>query len=225
MSEGDNGQLYIIFFSWDSEFYRRVRHDIEAGRILDYGSQDIPENDASIAAAFNQAVYPPNINPYDNANSGDESTGSNNREHQPRCGRSPYCSRASDCSADRGGGALSGCKCITAKFRRDYWSSTCQIPDAGAISSAGRGLLQAGNHSSSAAPVDHTGNLLPFLNNITCPCNCTYVSHACCTSELGFVYEPPQHHLGSLVPPSANLTCDLETGGWIVMKPNTLPVR
>lgn len=45
-----------------------------------------------------------------------------------------------------------------------------------------------------------------------CPCNCTYVSKACCNSPSGMVYEEPNFRLGSLQAPSANLTCNATTG-------------
>ena len=45
-----------------------------------------------------------------------------------------------------------------------------------------------------------------------CPCNCTYVSKACCNSPSGLVYEAPELRLGSLEAPSANLTCNASTG-------------
>ena len=47
---------------------------------------------------------------------------------------------------------------------------------------------------------------------MACPCNCTYVSKACCNSISGIVYEAPELRLGSVQAPSANLTCNVTTG-------------
>ena len=47
---------------------------------------------------------------------------------------------------------------------------------------------------------------------LACPCNCTYVSKACCNSPLGIVYEAPELKLGSLQAPSVNMTCNATTG-------------
>lgn len=48
--------------------------------------------------------------------------------------------------------------------------------------------------------------------DLACPCNCTYVSKACCNSISGIVYEAPDLRLGSVQAPSANLTCNATTG-------------
>lgn len=206
MHAGNNGQLYAILFHPSSDFALRVRDDLAPGQFLDLGSQIIDQN----AATTNQSVDLPDIDLGDALGLVDGWQGSN-RAHQPQCGRSPYCSRASDCSSHE---KASGCKCIAAKFRRDYWSSTCQIPVASAITDAGRGLLGTGNTTMRAAP--RPGDMLPSYEDLTCPCNCTYVSHACCTSDSGIVHEPRRHNLGALIPPSRNLTCDLGTGDWVV---------
>ena len=205
ISPGDNGQLYVILFQPTfSRVARAIHNDVSAGRIINYGSQAIAQD------FTNQNINPPNAN-HSDIDPGEESTGSND-EHQLQCGRSPYCSKASDCSASRGGAGRAGCKCIAAQFRRDSWSSTCQIPSLGAISGAHRGLLEGSNAS---APVNGVSSVLPNLRDLAGPCNCTYVSHACCTSDSGVVHELQGHRLGDLLPPSANLTCDLGTGGWV----------
>jgi hypothetical protein len=50
-------------------------------------------------------------------------------------------------------------------------------------------------------------------SSAACPCNCTYVSTKCCTSEAakGIVIEPPQYKLGSLLPPTG-WCCNAQTG-------------
>ena len=140
---------------------------------------------------------------------------------QAQCGRRPYCSRASQCSNK-------GCKCV-ADGDINYWSSSCKIVFADAASAvasgAGRGLLESSNNSSrgniSSPGVASTNStayqsamITNYLSNLACPCNCTYVSRRCCTSDSGVVYEDSTKHLGVLRAPMANLECDLLTGDW-----------
>lgn len=45
----------------------------------------------------------------------------------------------------------------------------------------------------------------------TCPCNCTYVSHACCSVNDGIVWEAPVLKMGDLEPPEGRC-CEQATG-------------
>lgn len=54
--------------------------------------------------------------------------------------------------------------------------------------------------------------------DLACPCNCTYVSKACCNSISGVVYEAPELRLGAVQAPSANLTCNATTGDFQASK-------
>jgi len=47
--------------------------------------------------------------------------------------------------------------------------------------------------------------------SIPCPCNCTYISYACCGSANGFVYEVASNKLGMLMPPASSC-CNSTTG-------------
>ena len=51
---------------------------------------------------------------------------------------------------------------------------------------------------------------------LNCPCNCTYVSAACCLSGSGIVYEDPsmQIHMDPL-PANATVCCNERTGHWL----------
>ena len=126
-------------------------------------------------------------------------------DSEPRCGRSHYCSKASDCT-----GAI-GCICVADKWHGEFFSSSCKW------------LLPGNRNSRGVLEIDPVNATQPaFVANSTlagesgmdlaCPCNCTYVSKACCSSPAGIVYEAPDLKLGSVLAPSANLTCDPTTG-------------
>lgn len=48
--------------------------------------------------------------------------------------------------------------------------------------------------------------------DLACPCNCAYVSRACCRSATGVVHEAPASKLGILEAPNSSLVCDGTTG-------------
>lgn len=48
-------------------------------------------------------------------------------------------------------------------------------------------------------------------SGVPCPCNCTYVSYACCGSTTGVVYESPQMRLGAIRMPTG-MVCNEATG-------------
>lgn len=48
-------------------------------------------------------------------------------------------------------------------------------------------------------------------SGVPCPCNCTYVSNACCGSTTGIIYEPPQMRLGAIRMPTG-MVCNETTG-------------
>lgn len=58
-------------------------------------------------------------------------------------------------------------------------------------------------------------SLTPTLLDYTCPCNCTYVSKACCLSPTGLVYEDPVMRIDADVQaPNGSVCCDRQTGNW-----------
>lgn len=80
--------------------------------------------------------------------------------------------------------------------------------------SSSSNISTSGTSSSSGNTMSQSELIGSYLSNMACPCNCTYVSKQCCTSDSGFVYEEPAKHLGSLRPPMETLECDLTTGDW-----------
>lgn len=128
---------------------------------------------------------------------------------EPICGRSHFCSKSSHCR-----GALS-CICVADKWYGEFYSSTCKYPLPSFQN--GRGVLEI-------ASANATQTVLPINGNLTaedskgsaCPCNCTYVSKACCDSPSGILYEAPDLRLGSLQAPSADMACNPTTGDFQV---------
>lgn len=55
----------------------------------------------------------------------------------------------------------------------------------------------------------------PSTTDLSCPCNCTYVSKACCLSPTGLVYEDPVMRTDTVVQaPDSSVCCDHQTGNW-----------
>ena len=51
--------------------------------------------------------------------------------------------------------------------------------------------------------------------DLVCPCNCTYVSKACCLSPAGKVYEDLAMRIDTVVQaPNGSVCCDHQTGNW-----------
>ena len=129
----------------------------------------------------------------------------------PKCGKSDYCVKAKDC---QGG---NNCICVADKWNGEYFSSKCTWPYPGYRLFPGlrdgRGALESDSANinrpdpSMNSTIMETGTM-----DLACPCNCTYVSKACCNSPFGLVYETPDLRLGSVQAPSANLTCNATTG-------------
>lgn len=57
------------------------------------------------------------------------------------------------------------------------------------------------------------------INGLTCPCNCTYVSQACCLSRSGMVWEAPSLKIDTVVQaPNGSVCCDTMTGDWALSR-------
>lgn len=124
---------------------------------------------------------------------------------EPTCGRSHFCTKASHCR-----GALA-CICVADRWHGEFYSSTCKYPLPGGRN--GRGLLEfdSANATQPAFSINNTFTAEGSADT-ACPCNCTYVSKACCNSLSGMVYEAPGLRLGALQASSENVTCNATTG-------------
>lgn len=123
-------------------------------------------------------------------------------EPKPICGRSRFCTKASHCR-----GAF-GCICVAERWYGEFFYSSCKWPVQ-----TWRGLseIDSANVTQSAFLINSTLTA-ETSTALACPCNCTYVSKACCNSPRGIVYEAPDLRLGALQPPLVNLTCNATTG-------------
>lgn len=134
------------------------------------------------------------------------------------CGQ--YCSSFNLCT---GGDE---CKCIADPWQSPgsgYFTGTCKLP----YFASGRQLSEIYvnstnlinvtgvlNSSASAAASAFNATSISGGNStgLACPCNCTYVSKACCSSDSGTVYEAPNLKLGALHAPNSSMVCDATSG-------------
>ena len=133
------------------------------------------------------------------------------------------CSEASDCSLD------DDCLCASAKgipLSSTWGTFACTfVPNAAAVVAAAvqygsncrdRCLLDANGTLEIAATID-TVDTNPTVPDLVCPCNCTYVSYACCLSPTGIVLEDLGEKIETTIqPPNGTVCCDGRTGGWAV---------
>lgn len=127
------------------------------------------------------------------------------RDAEPWCGTTPHCSGSRDCRHKF------GCVCIAEKWYGEFYTGTCRLPFSG--NRNGRGLLGTDLANATESSFSMNSTLTgEGTMDLACPCNCTYVSRACCNSLSGIVYEAPNLRLGSVQAPSVNLTCNATTG-------------
>lgn len=122
---------------------------------------------------------------------------------EPKCRRYPYCSKPSHCT-----GAF-GCICSADKWHGEFWTTSCNWN----FPNLGRGLSEIDLvNATQPASFDNRTFTETSLGDVACPCNCTYVSKACCNSPAGIVHEAVDLKLGSVQAPSVNVTCNRTTG-------------
>lgn len=195
--------LTIVLYEPGSSYDHYVYATVTAGRDVRADRNGIPQGDPR---AIN--YLPANSNsPGGETGSSASGTVAGRQAGGPTCGS--YCSSISFCTGN------DGCTCIADPWQgvgSRYFTGTCKM------SFRGRHLDEvASNHTSSdkvnGTPSTSTPGPLQTasLSGSVCPCNCTYVSKACCNSE-GIVYEAPSLRLGALQPPDSNVTCNVTTG-------------
>lgn len=78
----------------------------------------------------------------------------------------------------------------------------------------GRCLIDGNGTVEIAATPTNTSSTAE-LSGMTCPCNCTYVSEACCLSTTGVVFEDLSKKVNTtLQAPNNSVCCDHQTGQW-----------
>ena len=90
-----------------------------------------------------------------------------------------------------------------------HFSATCKASHfsvdqngTGSILTQGEDLFSESNSSAFPLMVNNTGASLDLAQAVPaiCPCNCTYISQACCGAADGVVYESGMLKLGELAP-------------------------
>ena len=167
----------------------------------------------------------------------DPSSTAESAPQPPQCGAS--CLNNAECDV------ANGCVCDTdftsPPTDPSYGMSKCRYrPNASTLIAAAASLIKIGScrgrclmgaDGTLQLPVDDTvpiaapaANIDPLYPgsppgtlepSLTCPCNCTYVSHACCLSPDGIVKEDPTQKIQtSLKVPNNTVCCDGTTGDW-----------
>ena len=97
-----------------------------------------------------------------------------------------------------------GSRCIaevSSENDGQYFSATCQLSHFGIDSRTQNEILVAGEdpiYKTNGSITVNTTTTYTALIPATCPCNCTYVSEACCDAPKGIVHESAKARLGSL---------------------------
>ena len=220
---GDNARLLLVLYARNSDFDNKVRRRIAQGQPtlgMESANGNIIPSTVGLPGgsddddAASSTVGPPQLGYAD----------PNDAVDGPSCGQ--FCSGPSRLCDE-----ASGCLCIadpwqgvgsaffTGKCKAPYRSSTANSLSS-SPSSSGRELLGSGlsltNVTALSPPGSNNNNNLTIEGglaaDVACPCNCTYVSRACCTSATGIVHEAPALKLGVLKAPNSSLVCDGGTG-------------
>ena len=84
-------------------------------------------------------------------------------------------------------------------------------------SSSSRCLLSSNGSLDIPAPAANPNTPVPTLATpeLSCPCNCTYVSKACCLSSTKLIWEDAMEKIDTVVQaPNGRVCCDTNTGNW-----------
>lgn len=205
--------LIVVLYQPGSPYDNYVTAEIAAGRLI---AGDIP-NGVPFGDPNAQAPPAPPVDPLADDASSSAVGPPTMQKGVPMCGQN--CASVNLCTAD------DGCKCIADPWQgagSGYFTGTCKIPYF-ASGGDGRELSEIESNSTTSAingpSVGNTtlGAFDPATmvlgdTGFPCPCNCTYVSKACCFAEGGIVYEALNLKLGAVKPPNATAVCDPETG-------------
>ena len=211
---GDNNRLLLVLYARNSDFDNRVRRKLALGEPilgLERANGAIEPGTAS-DADFDDASSTIGPTGLGGGNMPDSATSG------PACGQ--YCwGPGAPCDA------ASGCRCIADAWQgvgSAFFTGSCKVPYrlTGSLSSgAGErellGSAAGGGTNLTNATVSVSSDSIVeggLAADTACPCNCTYVSRACCTSATGIVHEAPDLKLGMLMAPNASLVCDGTTG-------------
>ena len=191
---GDLQGLALILYQPGSGYDDEVKADRAAGSLIGFQKPA-----GAPATYFGHPVPDP---------AGVTSPGTQNKPNTgPLCGE--YCwGPVNLCTGD------DGCKCIADPWQgtgSGYFTGSCKLPYS--AQDSGRELNEVLLNSTSPIASSPAGEMeaLPE-STLACPCNCTYVSNACCLSASGVVFEAPGLKMGVLQPPDNSTFCNPATG-------------
>ena len=136
------------------------------------------------------------------------STNANPQPKNSQCGQ--YCwGRTDMCTGS------DGCTCIADSSQGNangFFTASCKLPFS--VMQSSRGLSEIDSNPTESANSTTMVDVVSVadLDKLMCPCNCTYVSKACCSSTSGIVYESAASKLGALQPPNNSMVCNSTTG-------------
>lgn len=208
-SAGNNRRLVFVLYASQSIYDQEILADEEAERPV-----------VAVESAEGLPIPADTVN-LRVPNSGGRGTVSSENTPAAPTSKGPLCGQSCAGPAHLCYGK-DGCICIADAWQgtgSGFFTGTCKIPYSWQRTNgegSGRGLVEIGFNSTSSS--NSTGALpllaqsLGNLTGMACPCNCTYVSDACCSSVSGIVYETASFKLGVLEPPDSQTFCNTTTG-------------
>ena len=203
--------LVVVLYQLSSDYDRFVKAELAAGRL------PVADGDGSPFKTSKPPVQNSPEGPLDDTATSAFREPNAQQVTGQICDQ--YCSSVNLCT----GG--DGCRCIADPWQypgSGYFTGTCKLPyfDSGRRLSEfyvnSTSLVNITRPFSSASvepPVVKAPNLSGSNDTgLACPCNCTYVSKACCFSKSGMVHEAPSLKLGALQPPKSLMVCNPTNG-------------
>ena len=190
MMAGEQEFLVLVLYDWNSEFDRSLNLRLGQNRpaIWDPRTERLSDRFEFPASSRRLRFDTPSTN-----------------ETLATCGE--------PCYGPRSCHPASGCSCFVPSQANGTYIATCGVAYSSSLSPgrqvtasdlAGTVNGRDGYSFTAAVPITH-------LEDVSCPCNCTYVSHACCNSRDGIVHEDVSLNLGPLTM-SDGVECDQASG-------------
>ena len=189
MGSGNRKQLVLVLYQPGSHFDQEIQANERSGT----------ENYFRIGRLAGNSLYLiANTTP-----DGASSSGAQDNPSGPSCGQ--YCSGPVNLCTGYG-----GCKCVADPWQgtgSGFFTGSCKLPYS--AQDSGRELMEIDpNITNVIEPI--SASVVPIIDESTmaCPCNCSYVSKACCLSTSGIVFEASNLKLGALLPPNNSTFCN-----------------
>jgi len=208
---GTESPIIVVLYQPGSPYDNYVTAEVAAGREVLADAEGVPFGDPTAVnppAPINQAGA---NNQATGGTSGSNPPGTQQQSSGPTCGQN--CASVNLCTGP------DGCKCIADPWQgvgSGFFTGTCKLPYSASGRKLGEISINSTSFINSAGTSNPVGSPPPaqdlILAGQACPCNCTYVSKACCLSASGIVYEAPNLRLGAVRAPNDTAICDPTTG-------------